>query len=384
MPALVTGGTSRVMPPGLMLAMLVSCSHAREGQAAVPDPLSARMLEGEFQNPPGGPSVSSGWSDGLSLWWKMAWVSPEDIARSVPAGHALPETKAIALLDSLKQADTVTWLGHASFLIRLGGKTVLTDPYLTEYASPISIGPKRYVAPGISIERLPPIDLLLISHNHYDHLDRRTLARLPRRDRTTVVVPLGLADSLREFGFKEVREVTWGQTNDFDALRVTAVPAIHSSGRGLADENETLWAGYVLASAQAKIYFAGDTAYHGLIFKRIRETHGAMDIALVPIGAYEPTNMMAHVHVDPQEAVAIGRDVGAKRLVPMHWGTVVLATEPPFEPPTRFRAAGRLAGASFPKRRAAITSQSRFKEMRIEGQKIKMIPMTLTPFRKIS
>lgn len=336
------------IPIAMTLSTLLSCSSVRPDEApATADVMHPRIVDTRFENPVGSPTVTNTWRDELSLWWKMAWVSPTEVSHSVPNGHVLPEAEAIAQLDSQQQADTLTWLGHASFLIRFGGKVILTDPYLSEYASPVArIGPKRYVQPGIAIERLPPIDVLLISHNHYDHLDRRALARIPHRERISVVVPLGLAAGLRDFGFKEIVEVTWGDARDFQALRVTAVPAIHFSGRGLRDRNKTLWAGFVLSSGDTKIYFAGDTGYHGQLFKQMREVFGPIDVALVPIGAYEPANLMADIHVNPEEAVTIGRDLGARDLVAMHWGTVVLALEPPFEPPTRFRTAGRAAGYS--------------------------------------
>ena len=152
------------------------------------------------------------------------------------------------------------------------------------------------------------------------------------------------SSALRKFGFKEVRELTWGETTNVEALGVTAVPAVHFSGRGLFDRNKTLWAGFILAGRTGRIYFAGDTGYHDQVFKRIREVFGPVDVALVPIGAYEPGNLMSDIHVNPEEAVAIGRDLGAQTLVAMHWGTIILATEPPFEPPTRFRAAGKTVG----------------------------------------
>jgi N-acyl-phosphatidylethanolamine-hydrolysing phospholipase D len=275
----------------------------------------------------------------------MATGTQDELAPATPAGHVMPQTQALALLDKLQPADTLTWLGHASFLVRLGGQVILTDPFLTDYASPfVGIGPRRHVAPGIAIEHLPQIDIVVISHNHYDHFDRRTLAQLRHPERITAVVPSGLGESLREFGFKQVRELTWGRSTSFDALQVTAVPAIHFSSRGLFDRNETLWAGFVFSSAKAKVYFAGDTGYHSSIFGQIGKDFGPIDAALVPIGAYEPRNLMGYVHVNPEEAVAIGRDLGAKTLVAMHWGTIVLATEPPFEPPVRFRAAGKAAG----------------------------------------
>ena len=298
-----------------------------------------------FRNPDASPVFKKDWRLWVPIWWRMARAGPGETAPSLPLRHVLPETEAVRLFAKLQGTDTLTWLGHSSFLIRLEGKVVLTDPYLTRYASPIAgVGPRRYAGPGISIERLPPIDLVVISHNHYDHLDLRTLERLPRRNRISIVVPLGVGDRLRGLGFREVHEIAWGQATEVDALEVRAVPAIHFSGRGLFDRNKTLWAGFIVASSNTKVYFAGDTAYHPFVFKRLREELGPVDVALVPIGAYEPRNLMGDVHANPEEAVAIGHDVGARTLVAMHWGTVRMTTEPPFEPPLRFRAAGKAAG----------------------------------------
>lgn len=336
----------RAMLAAMALLMQASCSSApaEERVVVAPDLLAARFVEGRYQNPLGSPTVQNTWRDGLSFWWTMTTASGEAVSPRVPPDHVVAQTQVMPALEKLQSVDTLTWLGHASFLIRIDGKVVLTDPFLSKYASPVTIGPKRYVEPGIAPEQLPPIDLLLISHNHYDHMDRRTLARLPHPERIIVVVPVGLADSLREFGFKEIRELTWGETTRLEALGVTAVPAIHFSGRGLFDRNKALWAGFILSGRTGQLYFAGDTGYHDQVFKQVREVFGPVDIALIPIGAYEPGNLMRDIHVNPEEAVAIGRDLGAKTLVAMHWGTIVLATEPPFEPPTRFRAAGKTAG----------------------------------------
>ena len=337
----------RTMLSALALLMQTACTTAPAEErviSAAADLLAARSVEGRFQNPSESPTVQNTWQDVLSFWWKMTTASGEAVSPPVPHGHVLEQMQVIQSLGSLQSVETLTWLGHASFLIRIDGKVILTDPFLSEYASPVTVGPKRYVEPGIAPEQLPPIDLLLISHNHYDHLDRRTLARLPHPERITAIVPVGLADSLREFGFKEIRELTWGEATAFETLDVTAVPAIHFSGRGLFDKNKSLWAGFILSGRTARIYFAGDTGYHDRVFKRIREVFGPMDVALVPIGAYEPGNLMSDIHVDPEQAVSLGRDLGAKTLVAMHWGTIVLASEPPFEPPMRFRAAGKTAG----------------------------------------
>lgn len=181
-------------------------------------------------------------------------------------------------------------------------------------------------------EDLPPIDVVVVSHNHYDHLDLRTLERLPGKGSTQLVVPTGVGALVRDLGFAQVHELHWGESLQVGAVRIASTPAIHFSGRGLFDRDATLWAGYVFEAQQQRVFFAGDTAYHPTAFKTLRERIGPVDVALLPIGAYAPRQMMAHVHVDPEEAVA------------MHWGTIVLSTEPPFEPPKRFRAAGRAAG----------------------------------------
>lgn len=333
--------------------MLSSCTNApiQNYPDDADERFQPRMVDGRYINPPGSPTFMRTSREELSFLWRLLTAGKDLKFPSVPANHAVPEPKALEQLESLQHTNTLTWLGHASFLIRLDGKVILTDPYLSDYASPIrGAGPKRFVQPGISIPRLPAIDVVLISHNHYDHLDRRTLAKLPNKDRTTIVVPRGVAATVQDLGFKEVRELTWGQTTELSTLRITSTPAIHFSARGIRDRDKTLWSSYILTTQaqDTKIYFAGDTAYHSTVFKQVGDAYGPVDYALVPIGAYEPRNLMGEVHVNPEEAVNIGRDLGAKKLVAMHWGTIVLTTEPAFEPPTRFREAGRNAGYDDP------------------------------------
>jgi L-ascorbate metabolism protein UlaG (beta-lactamase superfamily) len=308
--------------------------------------LKAQEVEGRFHNPAGSPSVSNTWRDGMALWWWSAFgASKEELSPPVPPGHVLPADQALALLAAHAPADSLTWLGHAAFLIRLGGRTVLVDPFLSERASPVAgIGPRRHAGPSIAVDQLPRIDALVISHNHYDHLDLRTIRRLPAKESVRVIVPAGLGPLLRESGFSDVTELRWGESASLDGLRILSVPAVHFSSRGLFDRDKTLWSGYVFESPLKRVYFAGDTAYHDTLFKQLRRTLGPIDVALVPIGAYEPRRLMADVHVTPEQAVELGRDMGAATLVGMHWGTIVLSTEPPFEAPFRFRAAGRAAG----------------------------------------
>jgi len=298
---------------------------------------------GRFLNPPGSPVRAVGLTrDWMAFFWHL-WKG-RSARVPVPGGHVLPEDEALRALHALAGRESVTWLGHAAFLLRLGGMAVLTDPWLSDWAGPRpGWGARRIVPPGLAVDRLPPIDCLVLSHNHYDHLCTSTLKALPGKDRIRVVVPLGLGDLLRRLGFRHVWEMGWGDRLDLGPLAVRMLPAIHHSGRRLFDHSRTLWASYRLESGARAIWFGGDTAY-GPLFRELGAAYGAPDLALVGIGAYEPRVLMHAVHTDPEEAVATARDLGAKRVLGMHWGTVILTTEEPFEAPARFRAAARAAG----------------------------------------
>ncbi|MBT3350057.1 MAG: MBL fold metallo-hydrolase [Rhodospirillaceae bacterium] len=245
---------------------------------------------------------------------------------------------------ALGEGEGVTWLGHSTFLVRQGGLTILTDPFLTKYASPYPpFGPKRHSGPALRIDQLPPIDILLISHNHYDHLDERTLRRLQNKDKMQVLVPLGVGDLLRGLGFSIVKELDWHQTSVFGNVEVRALPVVHGSGRGLKDSNQSLWCGFKIKSEKTKLFFAGDTAY-GEVFAELGQIYGPFDVGLLPIGAYHPDYFFQRVHINPEEAVQISQDMRIHHLVAMHWGNIVMTKEPIEEPPIRFAKAGREAG----------------------------------------
>lgn len=254
-----------------------------------------------------------------------------------------------AWLKSNRRETSLTWMGHSGFLLQHGGLNLLTDPHLSERASPFSFaGPARLAPPGLEFHELPPIDAVLISHNHYDHLDEATVVRLAREHAgARFFVPLGLAEWFRKRGIGRVTELDWWQTAELDsggtAARLTAVPVQHFSGRGLHDRNATLWCGMVLQHAGAKVFFAGDTGY-SRDFTDIATRFAPFDLALIPIGAYEPRGFMAPVHVNPEEAVRIHQDLRSRLSVAMHWGTFRLTLEPMDEPPRRLAAALEAAG----------------------------------------
>ncbi|MEU6534688.1 MBL fold metallo-hydrolase [Streptomyces sp. NPDC047000] len=233
----------------------------------------------------------------------------------------------------------VSWAGHASWVVRIGGLTVLTDPV---WSRRILGTPARVTPVGIAWSDLPRIDAVVISHNHYDHLDAPTLRLLPRG--TPVFVPAGLAGWFRRRRFTLVTELDWWEAAELDGVRFDFVPAHHWSKRTLTDTCRSLWGGWVLTAPDGRrVYFAGDTGY-GHWFAGIGGRYPGIDLALLPIGAYDPRWWLSDVHCDPEEAVRALCDLGARRMAPMHWGTFVLSAEPVLEPLFRVRAAWERAG----------------------------------------
>jgi len=240
------------------------------------------------------------------------------------------ENKGVPRLDETLAADDVaiTFVNHATFLIQTGGIAMLTDPVWSERASPFrGIGPKRVRAPGVAFENLPRIDLILLSHNHYDHLDIATLARLRQRFAPTVLAAAGDARLLEPLGWKEIHELDWwDEIRINDALKVTFVPAQHFSARGLLDRQVSLWGGYMIESRGRRVYFGGDSGY-APHFSDIRARLGSPDIAMLGIGAYEPRWFMQPMHMNPAEAVRAHRDLGSRQSIGMHFGTFQLSAE---------------------------------------------------------
>ncbi|HSG82445.1 MAG TPA: MBL fold metallo-hydrolase [Gemmatimonadota bacterium] len=302
--------------------------------------------DGRFRNP--WPIPSSNRTGGF-----LRWVLYERLTKELPAD---PDPSVFKLAEPAFRSPraavdelTVTWVGHSTVLLQLGELNVLTDPHWSKRASPVQLaGPARWVRPGVRFEALPPIDLVLISHNHYDHLDGGTVRKLAATFPDAAwCVPLGLASFVRARGACDVEEMDWWDETLVGGARVTCTPAQHFSARTALDRNKTLWCGWALASGERRVFFAGDTGYHPK-FGEIGERLGPFDVALLPVGAYEPRWFMQPVHMNPEEAVQAYRDVTGQAggsaearcaMVPIHWGTFKLTDEAMDEPPRRTMAA---------------------------------------------
>jgi L-ascorbate metabolism protein UlaG (beta-lactamase superfamily) len=226
----------------------------------------------------------------------------------------------------------VTFIGHATFLIQIGSTNILIDPVYSERASPVPFaGPRRVRAPGVRFEDLPNISIVLLSHNHYDHCDVRALGELERRFHPTFVTPLGNGPLLRSAGAARVEEIDWWETASGVTPPITLTRAQHFSARGPFDRNRALWGGFFIDAGSHRILFAGDTGY-GPHFTEIAERLGPIDLALLPIGAYEPRWFMKDIHVNPAEAVQAHVDLEARQSVAMHYGCFQLTAEGIDEP----------------------------------------------------
>ena len=270
------------------------------------------------------------------------WTRTTFFASRIWASIVSPRTLTLprvandgAALRANRGEPTVTWVGHATLLFQLDGVNILTDPQWSERASPVSFaGPKRLTPPGLAFEGLPPIHVVLISHDHYDHLDVATVKRLAAEHRPKFLVPLGLKRWFANIGITDVDELDWWGQRVEREMTFTCVPAQHFSGRTLWDRNRHLWSGWVVAGKVKRLYFAGDTGYFGG-FKEIGARLGPFDLAALPIGAYVPAVIMRASHTTPEEALQAFDDVRGQRFVPIHWGTFDLAEEPLEEPPQR-------------------------------------------------
>jgi L-ascorbate metabolism protein UlaG (beta-lactamase superfamily) len=281
-------------------------------------PLFPRHFDGKrFFNPSA--SSARGFLDVLR--WKLT-SRPEPSARFV--ADVEPSKPPSSVVGNQLH---VTLVNHSTVLLQQSGSHILTDPIWSERASPFAaIGPRRHREPGVRWEDLPRIDTVLLSHNHYDHLDLATLRRLADCGQSRFVVPAGVGRLLRSRNIGPVQELDWGESVTLGQTTVHAVPAEHFSARGVFDRNLTLWCGYVVESAAGTVYFAGDTAFGGH-FAGIRERFGAPRLALLPIGAYQPRWFMSPMHMAPDEAVRAHEILGARTSIAIHHGTFQLTDE---------------------------------------------------------
>ncbi|MDF1762778.1 MAG: MBL fold metallo-hydrolase [Oleibacter sp.] len=239
-------------------------------------------------------------------------------------------------------ANQITWIGHSTFLLQVDGLNILTDPHFTERASPFSfMGPKRIVPPALTLEQLPNIDAVIISHNHYDHMDEDTLYSLVQQQPDNpphIFVPLGLKSWFDEDDFPNVTELDWWQALTLGETTFVSVPVQHWSARGIFDRNKSLWAGWVIDTPHLRFLSVGDSGYSA-DFKKIGECFPGIDLAAIPIGAYNPRWFMQDAHMNPDEAVQVFQDLGAEQGIGMHWGTFILTFEEMTEPPKRLHQA---------------------------------------------
>lgn len=339
---------SRRLLPSLTAALVLGCVSI--GPSV--DGSRPHHRPGGFQNnhlafEPKGPGD-------LMRWQWEAWQGnlPPPPRQPVPtASPDLDFVLANARAGSAMQP-AVTFIGHASVLVQAGGLNALTDPVFSERASPLPfIGPRRAQPPGLAPSQLPHIDLVVISHNHYDHLDEASVLTLAGQDGGSplFIVPLGLKAWLAALGITRVVELDWWQSHRLGESEVVLTPVQHWSGRGLHDRMATLWGGFAVFTPGFHWFYAGDTGYSpdfADIRQRLaaRQADGGFDLALLPVGAYEPRWFMAAQHVNPAEAVQIHRDLGAKRSLGVHWGTFALTDEPLDQPPLDLAAARQAAG----------------------------------------
>jgi N-acyl-phosphatidylethanolamine-hydrolysing phospholipase D len=290
--------------------------------------------DGTFSNVEGSPQRS-----GKSRWsyWTF-YQEKKKLKINIPNDHVIDEKLVLKSLEENKNNDYVAWIGHATFLIKLGNNIIITDPIFSKNAGPLFLGSYRYVKPAIPLNKIPKTDALLLTHSHYDHLDTRTLSNFPHK-KTKAVVPLKLDKFFSSRGFNNIKELDWYQSTTInDEIKITLVPAVHWSKRTPFNTNETLWGSFLIEHKGKKILFACDTGI-GNVYKEIGEKFGPIDILFINIGAYDfrPMFDRSIFHTTPEEALEVGSMVKAKKVIGMHWGTFILSLEDPFEPPIRFK-----------------------------------------------
>jgi L-ascorbate metabolism protein UlaG (beta-lactamase superfamily) len=290
------------------------------------------LPDGTFRNPEGSPERDPN----LKWSYKIFNEERKKIKIEIPDDHVVPKTKVIKDLKNNENDDYIFWIGHATFLIKLGKTTIITDPVFSKNTGPLIFGPKRYIQPALNLNEIPPVDLFLLTHNHYDHQDSSTIRKFPYK-KSKVIVPLKLGKYFRNY--RDVNELDWYQEIQVNEdIKITLLPAVHWSRRGIWDMNKTLWGNFLIDYKGKKILFACDTGY-GNIYKDLGKKYGPIDLTMINIGAYDfrPMFDKSIYHTTPEEALNVAQDLKSKKVLGTHWGTFVLSLEPIMEPPVRFK-----------------------------------------------
>jgi N-acyl-phosphatidylethanolamine-hydrolysing phospholipase D len=346
---------SRALSRLFGLALLGTATWAAASDAPAVDPDAQKVAASGIHHAPRGADGFENIDGPLARGsvWKWRWQAFVKGLPKPPAnGYAFPiDHPDLAWLKANRTVNSLTWIGHASALLQINGLNILTDPVFSQRASPFTFaGPLRRTPPGLALADLPHIDLVVISHSHYDHLDTASVQALNAQPGgpPRFLVPLGLKAWMAGKGIDNVEELDWGDHTRVAGLDAWFVPVTHWSARTLTNRNATLWGGWALktapgAAAPFSLFFAGDTGYSA-DFKRIGAAFGRFDLALIPIGAYAPRWFMGPQHIDPAQAVQVFKDVGAQQAIGIHWGTFELTDEPLDEPPRQLAEATRAAG----------------------------------------
>ena len=302
------------------------------------------LPDGTFRNPEGSPKIDPNvkWS------FKVFNREKKKLDMTVPKEHVIEKEKVLANLKKFREDDYVAWIGHATFLIKLGDTTIITDPVFSKNAGPLIFGPKRFTEPALKLNEIPKTDIFLLTHNHYDHQDMMTIRRFPFKN-SKVLLPLKLGKYFTRNGYRDVNEMDWYDEIEIDKnLKITFLPAVHWSKRSLTDTNKTLWGNFLIEYKDMKLFFGCDTGV-GNIYKDIGNKYGPIDLTFINIGAYNFYPIMPYrdksvYHTNPEEALEVAKNLKSKKVIGMHWGTFVLSLEPIMEPPVRFKASAEKYG----------------------------------------
>ena len=320
------------------------------------------LPNGTFRNPEGSPVRD------LNIKWSYKIFNKEKkkLDMTVSSDHVVKKDKVLSDLKKFQHEDYIAWIGHATFLIKLGNSTIITDPIFSKNAGPLFFGPKRFTEAALKLNELPKTEIFLLTHNHYDHQDMFTIKKFPYKD-TRVLLPLKLGKYFTKNGYKNVNEMDWYDEIKINQnLKITFLPAVHWSKRSLTDTNKTLWGSFLIEYKEKKILFNCDTGV-GNIYKDLGEKYGPIDLTFINIGAYNFFPIMPYkdksvYHTNPEEALKVAQNLKSKKVIGMHWGTFILSLEPIMEPPIRFKQNAEKYG--FKKEDAIIYKIGEFKSLK--------------------